>query len=63
MSKLALIHEARCFLEEEDGPTATEYAILLALLVLVAVATIGSIGSRVENIYAAINSASAAAGI
>ncbi len=48
----------------EDGPSATEYAILLALLILVAVAAIGGIGSRVYNIYQNIDSTvSGAAGI
>ena len=43
------------FCREEDGPTATEYAILLAMIVLVAAATIQSIGERMYNIYENIN--------
>ena len=42
------------FLADENGPTATEYAILLALLVLGAMGTIGSIGGSMDNIYVAI---------
>jgi len=42
---------------QEDGPSATEYAILLALLVLVAVAAIQGIGERMMNIYTNINTA------
>lgn len=42
---------------EEDGPTATEYAILLAMLVLVAVVAIQGIGSRMMNIYTNIDAA------
>lgn len=42
-------------LREEDGPSATEYAILLALLVLVAMVAIRGIGERMFAIYQAIN--------
>jgi pilus assembly protein Flp/PilA len=51
--QLALL--AGRFSREEDGPTATEYAILLALLILVCVAAIGGIGGRVINLYTAID--------
>lgn len=43
------------FAVEQDAVSATEYAILLALLVLVCVAAIGGIGARVINIYTAID--------
>ena len=46
-----LLNTARRFAEEEDGTSATEYAILLTLLVLVAVASIRGIGQRMYNIY------------
>ena len=42
-------------LHEDDAVSATEYAILLSLLVLVCVAAIGGIGSRMMNVYAAID--------
>ena len=42
------------FVREEDGPTATEYAIMLALLVLGAMATIQRIGESFQAIYLAI---------
>lgn len=48
---------ARSFLLDESGPTSVEYAVLLALIALVAAATIQSIGSRVLNVYSAINDA------
>jgi len=34
------------FLKKEDGPTAVEYAILLALIVTICVGVISSIGSN-----------------
>lgn len=51
----SIVRLAQRFGREEDGPTATEYAILLALIVLVAAATIQSIGERMYNIYENIN--------
>ena len=45
------------FLRTEDGPTATEYAIMLALIVFVAMATIGAIGGQMQVIYDNINAA------
>ena len=50
-----LLTAARRFAREEDGPSATEYAILLAVLVLVAVVSIRGIGERIYNIYEHVN--------
>ncbi len=50
------LYAAVCrFVREDDGPTATEYAILLAMLVLVAVAAIRGIGERIYFIYESVN--------
>ncbi|MBN1490982.1 MAG: Flp family type IVb pilin [Phycisphaerae bacterium] len=51
------------FLVDDDGPTATEYAIMLALIVLVSAATIQTIGQRVLFVYENIETAVAAAGM
>ena len=37
------------FLKEEDGPTAVEYAVMLALIVVVCLGTIGILGSEAEK--------------
>jgi pilus assembly protein Flp/PilA len=34
------------FLHEEDGPTAVEYAVMLALIIVVCLAAITTIGSK-----------------
>jgi pilus assembly protein Flp/PilA len=34
------------FLKEEDGPTAVEYAVMLALILITCFAAIGSIGQE-----------------
>ena len=35
----------RNFLKEEDGPTAVEYAVMLALIVVVCLTAIGALGT------------------
>ena len=55
MCKSVLIHEVRRFLREEDGPTATEYAVMLALIIVVSLAAIGALGSKVNAIFTDIN--------
>jgi pilus assembly protein Flp/PilA len=44
-------------LRDEQGPTATEYAIMLALLILGVMATIQAIGQSMQAIYEDINAA------
>lgn len=55
----------RCglFVRGEDGPSATEYAILLAVLVLIAVASIRQIGEKIHFVYQNIETAVATAGM
>ena len=47
----AFARKVQNFLVNEDGPTATEYAVMLALIILVAAATIQSVGSRMLDLY------------
>lgn len=39
------------FLQAEDGPTAVEYAVMLALIVVVCVAAIGTLGSNANATF------------
>lgn len=39
------------FLQSEDGPTATEYAVMLALIIIVALTAITTLGQKVESIF------------
>ncbi len=39
------------FLENEDGPTAVEYAVMLALIVVVIVAAVANIGGTTNDMY------------
>jgi pilus assembly protein Flp/PilA len=39
------------FLRDESGPTAAEYAVLLALIIMVLMAAIGSVGNSTSAIW------------
>jgi pilus assembly protein Flp/PilA len=39
------------FLNNEDGPTAVEYAVMLALIIVVCIATITTLGSNTNNTF------------
>lgn len=48
------INSVRSFLVSEDGPTAVEYAVMLALIVVVCLAAIGSIGTNANTTFTTI---------
>ncbi len=48
------------FLKEEDGPTAVEYAVMLALIVVVCLAAVGTIGTEANTKFQAVGTAIAA---
>ena len=39
------------FLVSEDGPTAVEYAVMLALIVIVCLAAISSVGTQTSSTF------------
>lgn len=39
------------FVRSEDGPTAVEYAVMLALIVVVCIAAIGTLGSNARSVF------------
>ena len=45
------------FMESEDGPTAVEYAVMLALIIVVCLVAIGNLGSTANSSFAASNTA------
>jgi pilus assembly protein Flp/PilA len=46
-----LIERTKGFIRSEDGPTATEYAVMLALIIIVALAGITLLGNKVNAIF------------
>ena len=45
------------FIQSEDGPTATEYAVMLALIIIVALAAITLLGNKVQGIFTNVEAA------
>jgi pilus assembly protein Flp/PilA len=50
------------FLKKEDGPTAVEYAVMLALIIVVCIAAITTLGSNANNTFSSVATVTAPAG-
>ena len=44
------------FLKREDGPTAVEYAVMLALIIVVCIAAITTLGSNANSTFSYVGS-------
>lgn len=42
------------FLKKEDGPTAVEYAVMLALIIVVCIAAITTLGSNANTTFSSV---------
>ena len=47
-----LMKQALRFLKKEDGPTAVEYAVMLALIIVVAIAAVTTLGQSASKTFA-----------
>jgi pilus assembly protein Flp/PilA len=45
------------FLKQEDGPTAVEYAVMLALIIVVCIGTITTLGGNANNTFNSVGGA------
>ena len=45
------------FLKNEDGPTAVEYAVMLALIIVVCIATVTALGQNANTTFQTVNNA------
>ena len=43
------------FLKREDGPTAVEYAVMLALIIVVCIAAITSLGTNANATFTSVS--------
>jgi len=43
------------FITSDDGPTTTEYAVMLALIVIVAIGAISGIGTKVSDVFTGVD--------
>ena len=44
------------FLKAEDGPTAVEYGVMLALIIVVCITAISTLGSNASNTFSYVGS-------
>ena len=54
MSSLA--SRVRRFLASEDGPTAVEYAVMLALILVACISIVGTLGQNISSTFGQVNS-------
>jgi pilus assembly protein Flp/PilA len=52
----SLAQKVQRFLVSEDGPTAVEYAVMLALIVIVCLTAITAVGTNASNTFNKIQS-------
>jgi pilus assembly protein Flp/PilA len=45
------LYKIQRFLKSEDGPTAVEYAVMLALIIIVCLAAISSVGTKASTTF------------
>ena len=51
-----MINKTRRFLVSEDGPTAVEYAVMLALIVVACVTIVTNLGKSVSGTFSSVSS-------
>ena len=59
----AFMNRAKDFVRSEDGPTATEYAVMLALIIIVALGAISGLGSKVNDVFTNVEADMTAQGL
>jgi pilus assembly protein Flp/PilA len=53
----ALAHRVANFLKQEEGPTAVEYAVMLALIIAVCIGAITTLGKNANGTFTSVGSA------
>ena len=46
-----LVNRIRLFIAQEDGPTAVEYAVMLALIIIVSLAAVKTLGTNAKTTF------------
>jgi len=54
-----LVLKVQRFLVSEDGPTAVEYGVLLALIIAVCATLVGTVGKQVSTTFSQVSSSMA----
>jgi pilus assembly protein Flp/PilA len=49
-----LVERVKNFLKREDGPTAVEYAVMLALIIVVCITAITALGTNANKTFTSV---------
>ena len=49
------VHRIRHFAKSEDGPTAVEYGILIAVICVAVISALSLFGVHMDNLYTSVN--------
>ena len=52
-----IMHNVKYFLECEDGPTAVEYAVMLALIIVVCLTAVKAVGTNANSQFKKVKDA------
>jgi pilus assembly protein Flp/PilA len=52
-----LLRSIRRFVEREDGPTAVEYAVMLALIIVVCISAVSLLGQNADATFTTVGNA------
>jgi pilus assembly protein Flp/PilA len=52
----SILKNVRHFIESEDGPTAVEYAVMLALILVACITIVTNLGTTVSGTFSKVNS-------
>jgi pilus assembly protein Flp/PilA len=55
LGELIMLKTLVNFLKREDGPTAVEYAVMLALIIVVCIAAITTLGTNAKGTFTAVS--------
>ena len=58
---MRLVNLVTSFLKDEDGPTAVEYAVMLALIIVVCITAITTLGNNANTTFKTVGTKLAAA--
>jgi pilus assembly protein Flp/PilA len=56
-----MISRVQRFLTSEDGPTAVEYAVMLALILVACISIVTSLGTSIKSTFTFVNTSLSAA--
>ncbi|APW59832.1 Flp family type IVb pilin [Paludisphaera borealis] len=51
-----MITKVQRFVVSEDGPTAVEYAVMLALILVACITVVGTLGTSISSTFNSVNS-------